>query len=161
MIRLKRVGRRNDPSFRVIVTEKSRGPKSGDYLEKVGFYNPQDDTVELNKERIEHWISNGAQPSDTVHNLLISQGIIKGKKINVLPQKSPVVKEVEEKEEKKAEAPVAAEAPASEEVAEAETPKEPKEEAVEETKEEPDEVVEEAPKEEVEETPQEEETKEE
>jgi small subunit ribosomal protein S16 len=67
----------------------------------LGSYDPRADRVELKADRIKHWISMGATVSDTVHNLLISQKIIEGKKINVLPRKSPPKKEGEE-------APVAA-----------------------------------------------------
>lgn len=93
IIRLQRVGRRNDPAFRVVVTDSKRGPKAN-YLEMVGSYNPKAGTIELNAERIKLWISNGAQVSDTVHNFLVSKEIIKGKKINVLPKKTAPVKEV-------------------------------------------------------------------
>lgn len=130
MIRLQRVGRRNHPSFRVIITESQRGPKSGDFIENVGSYNPHINEVVLDGERIKHWIANGAQVSDTVHNLLISQKIIEGKKINVLPRKSPIVKEEEEKSE---EAPKKEEATTEAETATDDTPKEeeaPVEEAV-------------------------------
>lgn len=51
----------------------------------VGSYDPKMNRVELNGERIKHWISNGATVSDTVHNLLVSQKIIDAKKINILP----------------------------------------------------------------------------
>ena len=94
-IRLQRVGRKNDPSFRAIVTESTRGPKSGDYLEVVGSYNPRTHTTALNAERIQFWLSKGAQASDTLHNLLVTHGVIEGKKINVLPKKSPIKKEEE------------------------------------------------------------------
>ncbi|MFC1732601.1 30S ribosomal protein S16 [candidate division KSB1 bacterium] len=97
-IRLARIGRKNDPSYRVVVTEHTRGPKSGDHIEVLGNYNPKVDNVALNGERVKYWISVGAQVSDTVHNILINQGIIEGKKINVLPKKSPIVKEAEETE---------------------------------------------------------------
>jgi len=92
-IRLQRVGRRNNPAFRVVVTESTRGPKSGDNVELLGSYNPHADSATLNGERILHWISKGAQVSDTVHNLLINQKIIDGKKRNALPKKTPIVKE--------------------------------------------------------------------
>ena len=91
-IRLKRVGRKHDPSFRIVVTEKHLGPKSGKYIENVGFYNVLKGDKNLNGERIKYWISKGAQVSNTVHNLLITEGVIEGKKINVLPKKSPVQK---------------------------------------------------------------------
>ena len=84
-IRLQRRGRKNDPSFRVIVVDSKRGAKTGSYAELVGSYDARTDRVELKSERIKHWMSMGAQVSDTVHNLLISQKVIEGKKRNVLP----------------------------------------------------------------------------
>lgn len=99
-IRLSRVGRKNDPSFRVIVVESKRKPQPGNYLEMVGSYNPKTDRIELNGERIKHWISNGATVSDTVHNLLVTKKIIDEKKKNVLPKKT-----VAKKEEPAVEAP--------------------------------------------------------
>jgi len=91
-IRLKRVGRKHDPSFRIIVTEKHLGPKSGKYIENVGFYNVQKGDKQVDGERIKYWISKGAQVSPTVHNMLISEGVLEGKKINVLPKKKPIEK---------------------------------------------------------------------
>ena len=85
-IRLSRVGRKNDPSFRVIVVESKRKPQPGNYLENVGSYDPRVDRVELKADRIKHWIGMGATVSDTVHNLLVSKKIIDGKKINILPK---------------------------------------------------------------------------
>ena len=80
-VRLQRVGRRNDPSFRVVVTDSTRGPKSGKYIEMLGSYNPRQKSVVLNGDRIKYWMSVGAKPSDTMHNMLIAEGVIKGKKI--------------------------------------------------------------------------------
>lgn len=94
-IRLQRVGRKNDPSFRVVVLESKRAAKTGNYLEMVGSYDPRVDRVDLNVERIKHWLQNGATVSDTVHNILVSQKIIDAKKINVLPRKSPPKAEAE------------------------------------------------------------------
>ncbi|HUD03016.1 MAG TPA: 30S ribosomal protein S16 [Candidatus Paceibacterota bacterium] len=120
-IRLTRVGKKNDPSFRVIVVESKRKPQPGNYLEMVGSYDPRSNRIELKADRIKHWIEMGAQTSDTVHNLLVSQKIIDAKKINVLPKKT-----VAKVEEPVVEAPaaVAAEAPAevAELVAEADAP---------------------------------------
>ncbi len=120
-IRLQRRGRKNDPSFRVLVVDSKTGPKSGNYVELVGSYDPRTDRVELKGERIKHWMSEGAQVSDTVHNLLVSQKIIEGKKINVLPKKT-VPKKEEEPAPAVAPAPIAAAAteaaPAAEAVAE-------------------------------------------
>lgn len=92
-IRLQRRGRKNDPSFRVILVESKRAAKTGSVNEVLGSYDARVDRVELKADRIKYWISQGATVSDTVHNLLISQKVIEGKKINVLPRKSPPKKE--------------------------------------------------------------------
>ncbi len=102
-IRLTRVGKKNDPSFRVIVVESKRKPQPGNYLEMVGSYDPRTDRIELKADRIKHWISMGATTSETVHNLLVSNKVIDAKKINVLPKKTVA----------KVEAPAQAEAPAA------------------------------------------------
>lgn len=107
-IRLQRTGRINMPSYRVIVTEHTRGPKTGNFVEKVGSYNPKSKERILNEDRITYWISKGAQPSGTMHNMLISAGIIKGKKINVLPKKTVAKIEEQVAAETAAAAPVAA-----------------------------------------------------
>lgn len=108
MIRLQRVGRKNEPSFRVVVTESQNGPKSGRSLEVVGSYDPREGKGNnaLNKERILHWISKGAQTSETMHNMLVSQKIISGKKVNPLPKKKPIVKDAPKEEAKAPAAPV-------------------------------------------------------
>jgi small subunit ribosomal protein S16 len=85
-IRMQRIGRINSPAYRIVVAEHTVGPKSGKIVEKVGTYNPKSKERNLNTERIAYWMSVGAQPSDTVHNMLISEGVIKGDKINVLPK---------------------------------------------------------------------------
>jgi len=87
-IRLTRVGKKNDPSFRVIVVESKRKPQPGNYLEMVGSYDPRVDRVDLKADRIKHWMGMGATVSETVHNLLVSNKIIDAKKINVLPKKT-------------------------------------------------------------------------
>ena len=124
-IRLQRTGRINEPSYRVVVTEHTNGPKSGRAVEKVGTYNPKSKERKLDAERIKYWLSKGAQASGTVHNMLVSIGIISGKKVNVLPKKT-----VPKKEELAAEAPApAAEAaPAEEPKEEAPAPEEEKKE---------------------------------
>ncbi len=103
------------PSFRVIVTEHARSAKTGNFVEKVGTYNPKTKERNLDIERIKYWMSVGAQPSATLHNMLITLGAIKGKKINVLPKKTPPKKEEVAGE---AAAPAAAE-PAAEKAPEA------------------------------------------
>lgn len=87
-IRLQRIGRKNEAHFRIIVTEHTRATNTGDFIERVGAYNPKTKHLELDAERITHWIGKGAQPSDTVHNMLIKNGVIKGKKRNALPKKT-------------------------------------------------------------------------
>lgn len=82
VIRFQRVGRKNDPAFRVVVTEKRSKPKSGE-LEILGSYHPKTKHTVLKSERILYWMSKGAQISPTVHNLLVKHGIIKGKKIGI------------------------------------------------------------------------------
>jgi len=94
-IRLKRVGRKHDPSFRIVVVESTKGPKSGNYIETLGNYDARSDKKNVDAERVKYWMGVGAQPSDTVHNILIGEGVISGKKINVLPKKNPIKKESE------------------------------------------------------------------
>lgn len=77
-IRLMRTGKHKQPSYRVIAKE-ARTPRSGDYIELLGFYNPlsEKERVRFNTERIAHWISVGAQPTDVVKRLLQSHTDIK------------------------------------------------------------------------------------
>jgi len=82
-IRFLRIGRKHHPSYKIVVIDKRRAPKSGKFVEQLGFYNPITKEKGINKERIQYWLSCGAQLSDTVHNLLIKEGIIEGKKIAV------------------------------------------------------------------------------
>jgi small subunit ribosomal protein S16 len=127
-IRLKRVGRKHDPSFRVVLVDSHEGPKTGKINEILGFYDPKKDIKELKADNIKDWIRKGAQVSDTVHNILVDQKIIEGKKVNVLPKKRPVIKEAP-KEEAKAEVPEKKdEAPNAEIVLEAQAKEFPKEE---------------------------------
>lgn len=93
MIRFQRVGRRNDPSFRLIVCDSRRAAKTGAFLELLGSYNPKTKATTLKNDRILKWHKDGAQISDTVRNFLITNKVIEGKKVNVLPRKSPVKKE--------------------------------------------------------------------
>ena len=81
-VRLKRVGRKHDPSFRIVVVENTKAPQGG-YLESVGFYNAMQKQVQLKKERIQYWMGVGAQPTAVVHNILVQQGVIQAPKIAV------------------------------------------------------------------------------
>jgi len=95
-MRLQRVGRKNDPSYRIVVTDSRTGPKSNKHVDLLGSYSPKMNHVQLDGERAKDWINKGVQLSDTVHNLLINEKVIEGKKVNVLPKKSPIAKEQEE-----------------------------------------------------------------
>ena len=80
-IRLSRVGKKNLPMYRLIISEKGRD-LYGKPLEILGSYNPitKPKQIELKRDRIEYWLSVGAQPSATVNNLLVKEGITKAKK---------------------------------------------------------------------------------
>ncbi len=136
-MRLQRYGRKNEPSFRVVVTDSRNSPKTGNHVDVIGSYNPKMGTFQIDGEKAKHWISKGVQVSDTVHNFLVTQKVIEGKKKNVLSRKSPIIDEAKIKaeaeakaaaEKAEADAKLAAEeaAKATEEVAEApvETPTE-------------------------------------
>lgn len=111
-IRLQRVGRKHEPVFRLVLTDSKNSTKSGRFLEILGSYDSRRPAKDFKAERITYWISKGAQVSGTVHNMFIDLKIIKGEKLNVLPRKSPIVKE-EVKDEKAVPAAVA-EAPQEE-----------------------------------------------
>ena len=99
-IRLQRIGRKNDPSFRVVLTDSKNSTKSGRFLEILGTYNPKAGEKTLIADRIKYWMSKGAKCSDTMHNFLVHDKVIVGKKVNVLPKKKPTVKRKELKAKK-------------------------------------------------------------
>jgi len=68
-IRLKRIGQRNRPFYRIVVTESQRA-RDGKYIESLGHYNPRDKALVVDQERADHWLSKGAQPSATAGRLL-------------------------------------------------------------------------------------------
>lgn len=117
MIRLQRVGRVHEPTFRVVLVDSKRSTKSGQALEVLGNHDTRKakNNSNVDGERIKYWISKGAQLSDTMRNLLISKKIITGKKVNALPKKRPIKKELTEEEKKAAAAAAPAEAPKAEE----------------------------------------------
>jgi len=96
VIRFHRTGKKNQPFFKIVVTEKRRAATSALYVEEVGFYNPLTKEKNIKEERVKYWLSKGAQPSDTVYNLLISAGIIQGKK---KPKHNKPKKEEQESQE--------------------------------------------------------------
>lgn len=101
-IKLSRVGKKKQPSYRVVVTEKSRDPW-GRNNEIIGFYNPLSTPKEITfkEDRVKYWLSQGAQPTDTVHNLLVSAGIIEAPKKKAHPTHKLSAEELAELEEKK------------------------------------------------------------
>lgn len=82
VIKLKRIGKKHQAAFRLIVDEK-RHKVFGKNVEDLGWYNPRGNKLEVNKDRVLYWLKTGAKPTDTVHNLLISASILTGKKIAV------------------------------------------------------------------------------
>lgn len=108
-IKLQRIGKKRQSSFRIVVAERRSKLKSTS-CEDLGWWNPHTDTTELKRERVSYWLKVGAKPTDSIHNILIRAGIIKGKKISVhskskkqkeqeKPQEQSPVKSVEAKVE--------------------------------------------------------------
>ncbi len=90
-IRLQRVGRKHEPSFRLVLTDSKNSTKSGRFTEMLGSYDPRKTSEAFKPERIQHWLAQGASATATVHNLLVRKGIIRGKKIDVSAGSAPVV----------------------------------------------------------------------
>ncbi len=72
-IRLKRIGAKKTPHYRVVVTDQ-RNRRDGMPIEELGYYNPRSKELKLDKEAVERWIKNGAQPSETVQSLIRKAG---------------------------------------------------------------------------------------
>ena len=72
-IRLKRIGAKKTPHYRVVVTD-GRNRRDGMPIEELGYYNPRSKELKLDKEAVEKWIKNGAQPSETVQSLIRKAG---------------------------------------------------------------------------------------
>lgn len=138
VIRLSRTGNKKAPFYHLVVADQ-RKPRDGRYIERVGYYNPeargQATRLELNDDRISHWIKQGAQPSPRVTTLLKNNAKLAGKPAEAVPTRAEVKKEQAKVQEAaaakkaEAEAKAAAEAKAEEEkaekaAAEAEAPKE-------------------------------------
>ncbi len=147
MIRLRPVGKKGQRSYQLIINENAKDV-FGDYLEKLGHYdpNPTPSVIVLKEERNKYWLSKGAQASDTVHNLLVDAGLVKGEKIKKGNTNRGKKKEGEETKEgaEGKEAKPAEEKP-KEEKSEPAQEKKPKEETKPEAKK-PEKVAEEAPK---------------
>lgn len=94
VLRLQKVGRKRSYTYRVVAADKRQSVKSGKVKEILGWWDPKKDQFSLKKEKIEYWLKQGAQISDSCYNLLIKGGLIKGKK------KPITIKKTEEKVEK-------------------------------------------------------------
>lgn len=112
-IRFNRIGKKDQAAFRIVLQEKTKAP-GRKHVEMLGSYEPHMKQVVLKKERILYWLGQGAQASDSVHNLLVKEGVVTESK-RAIKMEKPAVKEEPVSE---AEAPVAEETVA-EEVAEA------------------------------------------
>lgn len=77
-MRLRRMGAKKAPFYRIVVAD-SRSPRDGKFIEEIGYYNPLTNPVEVkvNEEKVSEWLSNGAQPTETVKRLLSNAGLIK------------------------------------------------------------------------------------
>ncbi|MBI2087062.1 MAG: 30S ribosomal protein S16 [Candidatus Zambryskibacteria bacterium] len=96
-VRLQRVGRKHEPSFRLVLTDSKNSTKSGRFVEMLGSYDPRKSTEAFKPDRIKHWLSMGVGLTDSVNNLLIKKGIIRGKKIAVhAKSKNDTIKPVTE-----------------------------------------------------------------
>ena len=76
-IRLRRMGAKKAPHYRIVVAD-SRYPRDGRFIEEIGFYNPMTNPAEvkIDSDKAKKWISNGAQPTDTVRDLLKKNGVL-------------------------------------------------------------------------------------
>ena len=83
-IRLLRTGKKNQPSYKVVVADRRNPPRGGRFVEEVGFFNPKTKEKIFNKDRIVYWLSVGAQASDTIHNMLVSEKIINAPKRKII-----------------------------------------------------------------------------
>lgn len=159
VIRLSRKGRRNHPMYRIVVAEHTN-PTDGKFVEVVGAYNPvaADQPLSVEKDRVEHWMSQGAKPSNTVARLLNKVGfdlpvIQKSKSPKKEAKKEEPAKAAGETKLEEVQAEESKEEPKSEEtpveeVKAEETTEEPKEEATEEPKKKDEPASEAAPEEE-------------
>ncbi len=87
-IRLQRLGRKNEAHFKLIVTPDTYKPKTHKFIEDLGFYDVKTGKYSFKGERVKYWLSVGAKTTTTVHNFLVKEKIIEGKKLNALPKKS-------------------------------------------------------------------------
>ena len=86
-IRLRRMGAKKRPFYRVVVAD-ARSPRDGRYIEEIGYYDPTKDpaVIKIDEEKAVRWINNGAQPTDTARSLLKKTGVLK--KVHDLKQEA-------------------------------------------------------------------------
>lgn len=99
-IRLSRIGKKNKPMYRLIISEKAKDPY-GRSLEILGSYNPHSKELKVNSEKVNYWLQKGSGISPSANNLLIEKGIIKGNKVKAskLNKKAAEKKKLAEKKE--------------------------------------------------------------
>ncbi|MBR9865192.1 MAG: 30S ribosomal protein S16 [Rhodobacteraceae bacterium] len=116
-IRLARGGSKKRPFYRVVAAD-TRMPRDGRYVEKLGTYNPllakdDENRVQLDMERVQHWLAQGAQPTDRVSRFLEAAGVVEKKERANMKKAQPGKKAVERAEEKAAKEAAAKEAAAA------------------------------------------------
>jgi small subunit ribosomal protein S16 len=76
-IRLKRIGRRGQPHYRIVIMESSQ-PRDSEAIEEIGYYNPRQDpsVFDLDKDRAKYWLERGAQPTDTIAQYFVKEGLL-------------------------------------------------------------------------------------
>ena len=94
-IRLKRLGKKHDPHYRIVIMP-ARSKRDGKAVEYIGYYNPRTKEINLKKERAEYWLSVGAQPTETVHSILAKHKLVERKPL----KKEPVKKSKKEQSKK-------------------------------------------------------------
>jgi small subunit ribosomal protein S16 len=97
-IRLKRTGRKGQPHYRIVVSEALK-PRDGKTIEEIGYYNPRNNPTifEVDKERAQYWLSKGAQPTDTVAQYFVKEGILEAlKRGSTKPKTEKKTKEIKE-----------------------------------------------------------------
>jgi len=125
-IRLSRTGKHKAPQYRIVVQQGHKDPWA-DAVEIIGHYNPRTNPsqITLKEDRAKHWLSKGAQPSDTVHNLFVAEGILEGEKrgtVSITNKRKAKIEEKNAAAKEKEEAKKAEEVAASEKTSTEETP---------------------------------------
>ena len=103
-IKLQRIGKKHQPSYRVVVAEK-KSKMAAPPVEDLGSYSTETKKAHLNPERVSYWLGVGAQPTTTIHNLLVKEGILKSAKIQMKFKVPPKAAEPEKPAQATAVAP--------------------------------------------------------